>query len=41
MQSGDLRAHRSYVLRIVIYKLHSCGGGKKQEGGKSHEPPFA
>ena len=24
MPSGDLRAHRSYVLRNVIYKLQSC-----------------
>jgi hypothetical protein len=41
MQSGDLRVHRSHVLRNVFYKLHSCGGWKKQEGGKSREAPFA
>jgi hypothetical protein len=41
MPSGDLRAHRSYVLRNVIYKLHSRGGWKKQESGKAGESSFA
>jgi hypothetical protein len=41
MQSADLRAHRSYVLRNVIYKLHSRGGWKKQESGKARDTPIA
>jgi hypothetical protein len=41
MQAGDRLAHCSYILRNVIYKLHSRGGWKKAEERKAGDTPFA